>query len=125
MLTLLENDLEILISETVLGLGISPRTRGYQCIKLAISACLSTPELAANFRGLLYPYIGERMEMTVGAVERAIRHAISSGWYRHDERLSAEIFRNLLQSRSDTPMNTLFITAVTEWIRLRYPELLG
>ena len=123
MLTRLENELEMIISETVLTLGISPNTRGYQCIKLSISACLKTPELSDNFSARLYPYIAGQMGMTVGAVERAIRHAISSGWYRHDEELSAEIFRKLLQSRIDIPMNTLFITAVTEWIRLHYPEL--
>ena len=120
----IENELENIIYDIELRLGISPATRGYQCIKCGIAACLNDSGLTVNFKKLLYPLIAESMNMTVAAVERDIRTAISKGWWRHDEELSVNIFKNLLQCENDTPSNTMFIITVTEWIRLNYPDLI-
>lgn len=67
---------------------------------------------------LLYTKLAEEYKTTEASIERAVRHAIKSGWYRHNEELAERIFMNTLQSTNDVPSNSVFIYTVSEWIRI-------
>ncbi|WP_082316741.1 sporulation initiation factor Spo0A C-terminal domain-containing protein [Ruminococcus flavefaciens] len=57
-------------------------------------------------------------------MERAVRHVIKSGWYRHNTKIADNIFMNTLQSEKDIPTNSVFISTVAEWIRVNHSDLL-
>jgi two-component system response regulator (stage 0 sporulation protein A) len=67
--------------------------------------------------------MAEKYHTSECSIERAVRHAIKSGWYKHNEELAGMIFINSLQSTNDIPTNSVFISAVSEWLRINYPEI--
>lgn len=68
--------------------------------------------------------IAKEYNTTEASIERAVRHAIKTGWHRHNDDLAELIFMNTLQSTNDVPTNSVFIYTVSEWIRvnIQYSE---
>lgn len=118
------NNVEAIIVRTLFNLGISPNTKGYHYLREVILCCVKNDGAVKAFNKELYSEIAEEHNTSVCSVERAVRHAIKSGWYRHDEKLAEEIFMNTLQSSSDIPTNSVFISAITEWIRVNFTHLI-
>lgn len=107
-----------LVLKTLLDLGISPNTKGYRYLRDSILRCVSCENKTAVSNKMLYIRLAEDYETTEASIERAVRHAIKSGWYRHNEELAERIFMNTLQSTNDIPTNSVFIYTVSEWIRI-------
>lgn len=120
----MSNNVEVIIVKTLFNLGISPNTKGYHYLREVILHCVTSDGNPKTFNKELYSEIAEEYNTSACSVERAVRHAIKSGWYRHDEKLAEEIFMNTLQSSSDIPTNSVFISAISEWIRVNFPTLL-
>ncbi|OPZ21625.1 MAG: Stage 0 sporulation protein A [Firmicutes bacterium ADurb.BinA205] len=116
----MDNKLEKEIVKILFDLGISPSIKGYRYLVYAVyyCHCITLPNI--SFSKDIYPRIAEHFETTASSVERAIRHAINTGWCRHDHEASARIFGNTIYSDIDIPSNAVFISAVAEWIRLNY-----
>lgn len=106
------------IVRILLDLGISPSIRGYRYLVNAVGFCDNEGMPNISFSKDVYPRIADQFNTSIGSVERAIRHAINTGWCRHDPETSTKIFGNTIYSDNDIPSNAVFISAVAEWIRL-------
>ena len=118
----MNNNIEALIVKTLLNLGISPNTKGYHYLRDGILIYVMSEEHKPAFSKDLYSQLAETYNTSECSVERAVRHAIKSGWYRHNVELAEVIFMNTLQSANDIPSNSVFISTVSEWIRLNYAD---
>ncbi len=100
----------------LLMLGIYPNTKGFRYLRRAVSLYISGRESRAQSSAQLYKEVAKPFETTGGAVERSIRHAIQSGWHRRNRRFADMVFYALLQGQNDVPSNTLFISALGEYV---------
>ncbi|HOA00532.1 sporulation initiation factor Spo0A C-terminal domain-containing protein [Ruminococcus sp.] len=120
----MKKNVEAIIVTTLLDLGISPNTKGYHYLRDGILICVTSEGNLTVFSKDLYSKLAEAYHTTECSVERAVRHAIKSGWYRYNEELAEVIFMNTLQSENDIPTNSVFISTISEWIRINYSDLL-
>ena len=117
------NNVLATIVKTLLNLGISPNTKGYHYLRDVILICVTSEEHITTFSKTLYAKLAEKYHSSECSIERAVRHSIKSGWYRHNEELAGTIFMNTLQSTNDVPTNSVFISTVSEWIRVNYTNM--
>lgn len=118
----MNQEIEAIIVKTLLDLGISPNTKGYHYLRDGILICVTSPSKATLFNKEIYSMLAKSYNTTECSEERAVRHAITSGWYRHNPVLAESIFLNTLQSENDVPTNSVFISTISEWIRIKYSE---
>lgn len=105
-----------IIPKVMMKLGTKPNHKGFHYLRVGIKYCIENPESVTNFTKLIYPKLSEMFDTTPTAVERAVRTAIGSGWHMRDKKFAEEIFRNLLQSQNDMPSNTVYVSAISEWL---------
>ena len=120
----MKNNVVAIIVNTLLNLGISPNTKGYHYLSDGILICVTSEGKLTVCSKDLYSKLAESYNTSECSIEKAVRHAIKSGWYRHDEALAELIFMNTLQSENDIPTNSVFISTIAEWIRINYSDLL-
>lgn len=113
----MSENVDMIVVRVLLRLGVSPNMKGFHYLRRAIIVYISRSEDFGGLTRELYPEVAKHFGATVTSVERAVRHAIHTGWHKRDEQLAAEIFFNVLQGGLDVPANTLFISAVGEWVR--------
>ena len=118
------NNIVAIIVQTLPNLGISPNTKGYHYLRDVIFICVTSDEHITTFSKMLYAKLADKYHTSECSIERAVRHAIKSGWYRHNEELAEMIFMKTLQSTNDIPTNSVFISTVSEWIRVHYEDKL-
>lgn len=105
------------ITETLMLLGVAPNVKGFHYLRKGIQLYVQSVETDPEIVRGVYTAAAEEFGTTRSSVERAIRHAIQSGWSRRSRDLSDQIFGFCLQSSDDVPTNHLFISAVGEWLR--------
>lgn len=110
------------IVKTLLNLGIAPNTKGYRYLRDSIYICVTSEEKNLSFNKDIYVRIAKEYNTSEASIERAVRHAIKTGWHRHNDALAELIFMNTLQSTNDVPTNSVFIYTVAEWIRITIKE---
>lgn len=115
----MHNTVEKTTSQALLKLGIAPNTNGYRYLLKAIDVCSENTGISISFSKMLYPEIAGLYNKSVLSVERAIRSAIHNGYVNRDVKFADSVFGNTLQGENDIPTNTLFVSALTEWIRRR------
>lgn len=120
----MEKNVVAIIVQILLNLGISPNTKGYYYLRKGILICVTSSTRITALNKIIYPHIAEHYSTSESSVERAVRHSIKSGWYRHDQKLAEKIFMNTLQSINDVPTNSVFITTIAEWIKVNHSDLL-
>ena len=98
------------IREFVLNMGITPELKGYEYIIESIEKLITAPNTKLI---KLYTDIAKSHNVTVGSVERAIRHAINTVFKEYDGIKSAEkIFHCRIVSDSLT--NSKFLALCAE-----------
>ncbi len=116
----MHDTLEKTTSRALMKLGISPSTNGYHYLLKAINVCSKNKEISINFSKCLYPEIAGLFNKSSVSVERAIRNAIHNGYVHCDTEFANSVFGNTLQSKHDIPTNTLFVSALTEWVKQQF-----
>ena len=81
---------ELPLSSILLQLGLKPKLDGYQQLLIAIPRYLEDPR--QNLTKELYDFVGHQVGKTALAVERSMRHTISSAWGRADMALWRQYF---------------------------------
>lgn len=76
------NDKTIKISDTIKTLGVPANVKGYRYLRYAIELVMSDISYIDAVTTILYPRVAKKFNTTPSRVERAIRHAIQSGWLR-------------------------------------------
>ena len=110
----------MVISECLKDLGTPVNVLGYEYLRYAID--LSTKDMSMVRNGLtkqLYPRVAVQYNTTGTRVERCIRSAIETGWFRGNAELQKEIFRYNVKEGRNKPTNAEFIACVADYISLK------
>lgn len=100
------------------GVGVPNHVLGYDYLKSALSICADNPTAIHGITKELYPAIAKAHATTSSKVERAIRHAISTAWFRCDTQTLISTFGPILGAREKPPTNGEFIASLSEVLRL-------
>ncbi len=115
-----DRELEQVISEFMLELGIPAHLRGYQYLRSAVEMCTKDMELVGSVTKLLYPDLARMYKTTDQKIERAIRNAIEVSWERGNGELFEQLFGYCNSGEYTRPTNSEYIASVADYIRLEY-----
>ena len=108
------------IENLLQDIGFPTNIKGYPYLTHAI-LLISTDEKNLNsLNDNLYSKIAEEYNTTAGAVERAIRHAISTTWLRGNLELQQKLFRYTVDPEKGKPTNSEFLSLISNIIRKDY-----
>ena len=113
-------DLETVVTEIILEIGIPAHIKGYQYIRDGIIMTVCEPDVINGVTKVLYPAIAKKNDTTASRVERAIRHAIEVAWDRGDVDILNSYFGYTIHNLRGKPTNSEFIAMIADKIRLRY-----
>lgn len=109
------NDLEIIVTKIIWGIGIPAHIKGYRYLRSAIIMVFKNPELIDSITKRLYPDLAKEYKTTPSRIERGIRHAITTAWNRGPTEKMLEIFSNQKNLKTT---NSQFIATISEQIRM-------
>lgn len=104
-------------------LGISPVLKGYRCLTCAIEFVDEDSTYLNGITKRLYPAVAKQLNTTASRVERAIRHAVETGWCRGNMDFQDDLFGYSIDSNKGKPTNGEFIATVVEWLEISKEEL--
>ncbi len=110
-------DVATQIDRVLCDLGVPDHLLGYRYLQAAITRAVEEPEAVHCLTGLLYPTVARRYGTTAQLVERAIRHAVESGWSRCDERMRELYFGGKIRPGRQKPTNAEFIARIATIVR--------
>lgn len=116
--SLINNDLEIDITNMIHELGVPAHIKGYQFLRDAIILVVNKPELLSAVTKELYPTIAMMNDTTSSRVERAIRHAIELAWNRGKIETLEALFGYTIKNDKGKPTNSEFIAIIADKLRL-------
>lgn len=64
------------ITDVLIMIGLNNNVQGFNCYRIAVLLCVNDPNYFKSFTKLLYPKIGELLEMKPSNVERSLRHSM-------------------------------------------------
>jgi len=94
-------------------LGIPEHLNGFWYLVDAVRLVLQQPELMKRITAALYPAVAKRNHTTAAGAERAMRHAIETGWSRCDPDAALFYFGNSIDPQRGKPVNSEFIARVS------------
>lgn len=115
----LGNDLEAIVTDVILHIGIPAHIKGYHYIREAIMLSVNDPNMINSITKLLYPTIAKEFDTTSSRVERAIRHAIEIAWDRGDVDTLDSYFGYTINNGRGKPTNSEFIAMISDKLRLQ------
>lgn len=116
--SLLNNDLEIDITNLIHEIGVPAHIKGYKYLRDAITLVVENMDLIGAVTKELYPTIAEMNNTTPSRVERAIRHAIELSWNRGKLETINSLFGYTVQNDKGKPTNSEFIAIISDKLRL-------
>lgn len=116
--SVINNDLEIDITNLIHEIGVPAHIKGYQYLRNAITLVVNRMEYLNAVTKELYPAIATMNHTTPSRVERAIRHAIEIAWNRGKLETLENIFGYTVQQDKGKPTNSEFIAIIADKLRL-------
>jgi len=113
------DDIESIITEIILHIGIPAHIKGYHYIREAIILSVQNTGMMSSVTKLLYPTIAKKFGTTSSRVERAIRHAIEIAWDRGDVDTLNNYFGYTVNTGRGKPTNSEFIAMISDKLRLK------
>lgn len=120
-----EDDLEIIVTNVILEIGIPAHVKGYHYIRFAIINCIETPNMLNSVTKILYPTVAKEFDTSPSRVERAIRHAIEIAWDRGNIDTLNSYFGYTINNQRGKPTNSEFIAMVSDKLRLKFKHVLA
>ena len=114
----LNNDLEIDITNLIHEIGVPAHIKGYQYLRDAIALVVENMDLLSAVTKELYPTVASMNNTTPSRVERAIRHAIELAWNRGKLETLNSLFGYTIQNDKGKPTNSEFIAIISDKLRL-------
>ncbi len=105
------------ITVTLKDLGIPANLLGYHYLRYGIELMMDDMSYMNGIVKKLYPKIAEKYETTPHRVERAMRHAIETGWEKGSPHLTDRIFGYSVKD-GDNPTNSEFICTVADYLKV-------
>ncbi len=115
-------DYKKIITDIIKELGVSANVKGYYYVRYSIELMVNDITLAGKITKVLYPKIAEEFNTTPARVERAIRHAIETGWIKANVDFADKLFGYTVASNKGNPTNSEFICTVADYIQLTERE---
>lgn len=112
-------NIEDVISEILVELGMPSHILGYQYSVYAIKIAVENTDIINAITYGLYPTVAEHYGTTASRVERAIRHGIECAWDRGDLDVIEKYFGNTVSLVKGRPTNSEFIARVANIVRRR------
>ena len=112
-------NIEDVISEILVELGMPSHIMGYQYSVCAIKIAVENTDIINAITCGLYPTVAEHYGTTAIRVERAIRHGIECAWDRGDLDVIEKYFGNTISLVKGRPTNSEFIARVSNIVRRR------
>lgn len=112
-----KDDISVQIDRALSDLGVPDHLLGYRYLQAAITQAVAEPESVHSVTSLLYPRVARRYGTTAQLVERAIRHAVESGWSRCDEHMRQLYFGSKIRPGRQKPTNAEFIARIANIVR--------
>ena len=103
--------------------GIPASLKGYMYLKRAIEIaflCLDT--VVGGITKIIYPSVAEYYNTTPSRVERAMRHAIETGWLRGNVDIIENIFSYSYSSEKGKPTNGEFIANIADHLAVKFRD---
>ena len=116
--SVVNNDLEIDITNLIHEIGVPAHIKGYQYLRDAITLVVNRMEYLNAVTKELYPAIAAINNTTPSRVERAIRHAIEIAWNRGKLETLENLFGYTVQQDKGKPTNSEFIAIIDDKLRL-------
>ncbi len=110
-----EEELENIISDRLIEIGIPVRLKGYRYLITAIAKVVEDETLLEGITKILYPDVAKLHNSTPQRVEKAIRHAIEVAWSRD---VAEEIKKEFNYFGKRRPTNSEFIATVSRFIKV-------
>lgn len=114
-----KENIEDVISEILVELGMPSHIMGYQYSVYAIKIAVENTDIINAITYGLYPTVAEHYGTTASRVERAIRHGIECAWDRGDLDVIEKYFGNTISLVKGRPTNSEFIARVANIVRRR------
>ena len=115
---LMNNELEIDITNIIHEIGVPAHIKGYQFLRDAITLVVTKPEFLNAVTKELYPTVAAMNNTTPSRVERAIRHAIELAWNRGRIETLESLFGYTIKNDKGKPTNSEFIAIIADKLRL-------
>ena len=115
---LMNNELEIDITNIIHEIGVPAHIKGYQFLRDAITLVVTKPEFLNAVTKELYPTVAAMNNTTPSRVERAIRHAIELAWNRGRIETLESLFGYTIKNDKGKPTNSEFIAIIADNLRL-------
>lgn len=112
-------NVEDVIREALLEIGMPRHIRGYGYSESAILAIYENPDLIHCIVKGLYTKIADQHKSTPSRVERAIRHSIECAWDRYGSELREKYFSTTLTITKDRPTVSEFLSTMVEIVRMK------
>ena len=112
-------DLELMVTEIILQIGVPAHIKGYHYLREAIMLSVNDSEMIDSVTKLLYPTVAKHFDTTSSRVERAIRHAIEVAWDRGDVDTLNSYFGYTINGVRGKPTNSEFIAMIADKLRLK------
>lgn len=113
------DDLETIVTEVILNIGVPAHVKGYHYIRYSIMLCVKEQNLINSVTKVLYPTVAKQYDTTSSRVERAIRHAIEIAWDRGDVDVLNSYFGFTVNTSRGKPTNSEFIAMISDRLRLQ------
>ena len=112
-------NIEDVISEILVELGMPCHIMGYRYSSYAIKLAVENPDIIDNITFVLYPTVAKYFDTTACRVERAIRNGIECARDRGDLDVIKKYFGNTISITKGKPTNSEFIACVSNIVRRR------
>lgn len=117
-----KKNIEQIISQMMLDMGIPVHLKGYHYIRAAVVMAVEDMRVVGSVTKLLYPEIARRYNTTDGKVERAIRNAIEISWERGNRHTFERMFGYCMESGQGRPTNSEYIAAIADVVYMQLRE---
>lgn len=115
-------DVEQIVSQMMLDMGVPAHLKGYRYIRTAIVMAEKDMKVVGSVTKLLYPEIAKRYNTSDGKVERAIRNAIEISWERGNRQTFEDLFGYCMESGQGRPTNSEYIASIADAVHVYLNE---
>ena len=110
-------NMEDVISDILVELGMPSHIRGYRYTVYAIKIATENPDILDSITNKLYPAIAGQYGTTAIRCERSIRHAIECTWDRGSLDVFEKYFGNTISITKGKPTNSEFIARMANIVK--------
>lgn len=118
--TIAAREIEFRLTPYIFNLGIPPHVSGFNYLRDAVIELLLEPAAQVGVTKCVYPSVAAMYGTTVHAVERSVRHAITSAWNGGGLRRVKGDPQNTILRFHSRPTNKKCIMALAQMMQEQY-----